>query len=146
MATPIQAGDTLTAFERYIDRVPLNEELADIRAGKQDIAEPVLAESTNAVTAEVTERAGLQDWKPTRKQLVELSETFNSEGWKVFRTLMKKRLEILRETAITLSQIDPLRNKELISEEWAYHAIHRKVMDEMEPIVMDQLARLKVQE
>lgn len=137
--------DSIKAFERYLDREPLNEELAEIRAGKtENEAHPV--EITAGSTKEGTDRGGLLDWRPSRKQLVALSEIVDTEGWTILQTLLKKRLEILRETAITVSQNDPLQNKDVIANEWAYHGLYGKALSEMEPIVREQLDRLKVKE
>lgn len=145
--SPEQPRNPLETFERYLDRQPLSEDLAEIRAGKMPGDEPLHpAEVTNGATREVTDRGGLLDWKPNRRELVALSEIVDSEGWHILRNLLKKRLENLRETAITFSQNDPLRNKDAIADEWAYHAIQRKVLDDMELIVAEQLERLKVKE
>lgn len=153
-ALPDLAASSLDAFEKYLDRRPLNDELAGILAGEADGAEPLhpaeiagggTRENTVEITAR-TPRAGLLDWTPSRAQVVALAETVGSEGWAVFLDLMKKRLEVLRETAITVSQNDPLRNKDAVADEWAYHGIYRKVVNEMQPMVQEQLARLKVTE
>lgn len=151
---PDLATNSLAAFEKYLDREPLNDELAGILAGESDGAEPLHpAEVADGVTRESTTeatprtpRGGLLDWTPSRKQLGDLAETVGSEGWAVFLDLMKKRLEVLRETAITVSQNDPLRNKDAVADEWAYHGIYRKVVNEMQPMVHEQLARLRVAE
>lgn len=154
-ALPSLAPESLSVFERYLDRKPLNDELADLAAGKIPGDEPTHpAEIANKDTPEGTERLrpwkeprpGLLDWTPTRKQVAALADTVTSEGWTVFLDLMKKRLESLRETAITVSQNDPLRNKDVVAEEWAYHGLYRKVLGDMEPIVQKELDRLKVRE
>lgn len=154
-ALPELAPNSLTAFERYLDRKPLNEELAEIAAGQvpsdeprhpAEIADKSTPEDTDRVRPWKEPRPGLLDWKPSRKQVAALADTIASDGWPVFLDLMKKRLETLRETAITVSQQDPLRNKDVVAEEWAYHGLYRKVLGEMEPIVREQLERLKVGE
>jgi hypothetical protein len=154
-ALPELATDSIAAFERYLDRKPLNDELAEIRAGNlsdpelphpAEIADKDTPESTERLRAWKDARPGLLDWTPTRKQVAALADTIASDGWQVFLDLMKKRLENLRETAITVSQNDPLRNKDTVAEEWAYHGLYRKVLGEMEPIVREQLDRLKAVE
>lgn len=156
---PDLATGSLEAFERYYNREPLNDELRAIREGKSEeprgpeVADGVTNEGTEAITGESTRQgtpgktsASLRDWVPTRKQLGMLAETVGSEGWPVFLDLMKKRLEMLRETAITVSQNDPLRNKDDVAMEWAYHGLYRRAMSEMQAIVTEQLARLRVKE
>jgi hypothetical protein len=146
-ALPDLATNSLEAFEKYFDRKPLNDELAEILAGKraEEIPNAVTQEGTVKVTERIP-RAGLLDWTPTRKQAAALAETVGTEGWAIFLELMKKRLEVLRETAITVSQNDPLRNKDAIAEEWAYHGVYRKVLSDIGPIVQEQLDRLRVVE
>lgn len=154
MPLPELAPNSLAAFEKYYAREPLNPELADILAGKSDgeaqpAADETTKESTTESTVEGTRREagrGLLDWTPSRKDVGELAETVSSPGWEIAMLLMKKRLESLRETAISVSQNDPLRNKDAVADEWAYHGQYRRVLGEIGPMMQDQIKRLKVAE
>jgi hypothetical protein len=146
---PVLAPESLEAFEKYFRREPLNDELAAIQRG-EDADPPHPAEiadkRTGEIAPEIAQRGGLLDWTPSRVELRELAELRTCEGWDVLMRLLKKRLEILRERAINGSQIDPLGNQGAIAQNWAYHGMYGQAIGEIEPMVMEQLERLKVKE
>lgn len=133
---------SLDQYERYMKREPLNDELRAVQRGETLLVEPAHPVDKAVAAVEREKRPGLLDWQPSRAQLADLKEMVASEGWPVLMRLLEKRLEIARETAITLSQNHPLENQVGIAHAWTYHGIMKRVVTEMEPAVKQQVDRL----
>jgi len=139
-------SELLANYEKYLQGEPLNDELRDVRDGKVLLTEPAHPVQKEQAKQEREEADGLLNWEPSRKELVALNEMAAGEGWAVLMRLLEKRLEFERETAIKLSQVNPLRNSEAICEAWAYHGKLQQVVRGIGPMLKEQLKRLREEE
>ena len=137
-------GDAaLERFERYLQRDPLNEELAAVQRGEL----PPAPEATIPLQTEATvQRPEALRGALTRAERVALRELRQSEGYPILQELLKKRFQVFEKRAITISKVDPLLNKDMIAKEWAYLGAMDQVMMDMEAVIAAELKILWEQE
>lgn len=84
------------------------------------------------------ERLGLTD--RDRKYLARM---MTSPGYGVLKKLIEGFVLTLKDGAEALSQRDPLRNKELIVDAWAYYSIAKRFEDALDDAVQFELSQLQ---
>ena len=104
----------LTDHEKYLAGEPLNDELRDLRDGKTP--EP-LAPVLPWPIPEPMEDA---ERELTLTERLALKELRASDGWNVQMRLLEKCILSHRNSVISMSQRDPLTNKDAIANQWAY--------------------------
>jgi hypothetical protein len=125
----------LSSLEKYTQGIPLNEELAAMRAG----AEPVKAEAGPSPAAQDDKPewgARSADDELTRTERLDLKELRVSRGWAVLLRLQEKTLQAHRRGAINVSMGDPLGNSAAVSSAWAYVKAYQRAQQEL-PLVVD---------
>ena len=122
MANAMQ--DAATNFEKYMRGEPLNEELQALRDGRLNEFTPMPGTGTGP---EATIQLGpdnvnrpLDKWE--REALKELRQ---GPGWGGLQRIMQKAIRTHEESAILLSQEDPLGKQSEIAQEWAYVKIFK---------------------
>lgn len=119
------SGDPL---ERYMKNLPLNAEIAAVR-------KPV------DVGREMQEQMR-QQWQVssededllrvlTKEERGKLLKLRAQEGWPVLERLLKRALQIHHNTAINVSQQQPLKNREAIADEWHTVVTYKRLVQEL---------------
>ena len=139
--------ESIDAYTRYYDRIPLNEELAAVQRGEIGPVEQDAMPKDRAVQPVpdppfLVKRAG----ELTRDDRLALRELKQSDGWLVVMQLLKKRCQDLEKRAITISRIDPWENKEAIAKEWMYAGAFEQALTDIEMLVNAELKILWEQE
>lgn len=124
--------EALEKYEAYLRNDPISPELAALRDGVEDAVDvapaPVKAEIRNPV----------RDLK--RRERQELKEAVRSEGWQVVLRIQEKLDQTHEKCAISMSQENPLKNRDRIAEEWAYRAMFQRAMVELNLAIDKELA------
>ena len=137
------ADEALARFEQYLQREPLNEELAAVQRGELSAAPEVdLPQPREANKLPEEAMRG----ELTRADRVALRELRQSEGYPILQGLLKKRFQLFEKRAITISKVDPLLNKDAIAKEWAYLGAMDQVMMDVEALIAAELKILFEQE
>lgn len=127
----------LTAHEKFLRGVPLTPELAALREGRD-------AETAIPRPAPVERRAfDDPERELSRPERLDLKEFWDMPGQKLYLRLAEKAIHFHQKRAITLSQDDPLANRDDVANAWAYVKIFRRVVAELEVIVNTELAELE---
>lgn len=141
----------MTAHEKYAMGIPLNDELAALKDGRDPIK---LQESPfPAAGRDVASEVGLEEVERdlTRSERVELKELRLSRGWPILLRLLEKSSLRLKKSAITASEGDPLGRDPKTGERWmernmfelARNALPKLVQREMEaldgPVRIDEV-------
>jgi len=127
----------LTAHEKFLRGVPLTEDLAALRDGRD-------LETETPRPAPVERRAfDDPERELTRAERLDLKEFWEMPGQKLYRRLLEKAIHFHQKRAICLSQDDPLANRDEIANAWAYVRIYRRVVAELETVVSVELAELE---
>lgn len=122
-------------FQKYLDGEPVNEALARVRDGLVDVPEEVPA------AAPVVE-IRTQDKALQRRDRQELKEAVRTEGWAVVLRIQRKLDQRNEKSAISLSQDNPLQNRDRIAEAWLYKNMFQKAMRELTAEIERELAAL----
>jgi hypothetical protein len=127
----------LTAHEKFLRGVPLTDGLAAVREGR----DPETATPRPAPA----ERRAYDDLERdlSRAERLDLKEFWEMPGQKLYARLMEKAIHFHQKRAISLSQDDPLANRDEVANAWAYVRIYRRVAAEMEMAVNMELAELE---
>lgn len=111
----------MSAFEKFAQGLPLNEELAALKDGRDPInifPDPVkdgsLRDFNYVLLGEVDE----VERELTRSERVELKELRLSRGWPILLRLLEKSSHRLEKSAITASKGDPLGRNPATGERW----------------------------
>lgn len=114
MPQPLGAADQ---FERYTRGLPINEDFSRLRD------DPNFVQKQMAEVAVMPRREPLEDVEREleRGERLALKELRMSPGWTVLQRLLEKTIHLHRKSVISISEHDPLANKEKIAEQWAYH-------------------------
>lgn len=123
-------------FERYLQGLPVNEELARM------LEETAEAEAPPKVIP-APERIRDVDRDLRRGERQELKEIVRGDAWKVVHRIQEKLEQNHQKCAISMSQDDPLQNGDRIVHEWAYVLMFRKAMSEFNLAIEAELARLE---
>ena len=126
MSTPV-----LTNHEKYMAGIPLNEELAALKAGD---------EGQSAESAPVPEPISTGNVRLTRTDRVALKELRQSDGWGALQKLLKITVQKYRDAAILVSEQDP-DAKEVV-EAWQSIAIVKRLYSEVELAVDAEVKQL----
>jgi hypothetical protein len=126
----------LTAHEKFLMGIPLTDELAAVRDGREE--QPKAATSPRRPQNDL-------DRELTRAQRLELKEMVEMPGWELFLQLAEKATRAHQKYAIAKSQDDPLANKDQIAAEWAYVKLFQRAVLELGLIVTTEIAELEKQ-
>jgi hypothetical protein len=128
----------LTAHEKFLQGVPLNEELAAVREGKEPQTTAAARNAAAQRRAHDDDDRGL-----TRAERLDLKEFREMPGWELFLRIADKCVRLHQKRAISLSQDDPLVNRDAIASAWAYVKILRRAVAELEAIVNAEVEQLE---
>jgi hypothetical protein len=130
--------EELTAHEKFLSGKPLTPELAAIREGR----DPEPAPKTRPV---VGERRAFDDPERelSRPERLDLKEFWEMPGQKLYLRIAEKAIHLHQKRAISLSQDDPLTKRDEIAIAWAYVNTYRKVIRDLEVLVMRELELLE---
>ena len=98
-------------LERFTRGEPINEEMARVFAQRPEDVSPAAAP---ARVVEDVER------ELERGERLALKEMRMSPGWPVLQRLLEKSLHFHRKSVISMSEHDPLGNKDRNANQWAY--------------------------
>ena len=125
----------LTAHEKFLRGEPISPELRALRDG---------GSAPSLVDPAPSERKAFDD--PTRKlsrsERLDLKEMQEMPGWKLFLRIAERTIFFHEKQAISVSRNNPLRNKEEVSEMWAYHSMLRRAISELESVVNAEVDEL----
>lgn len=124
----------LETFEKYLRGEPISDDLAALRDGLEGEAQQQLAPQPREI------RAPERDLK--RRERQELKESVRSEGWQVVLRIQEKLDQMHLKSAISISQVDPLMNRDQIAQRWAYRAMFQQAMAELNYAIERELAAL----
>jgi hypothetical protein len=127
----------ISNFLKYLDGEPLTEELAKLRAGDLEEEEIPGAEYTAPPTIRAMDRELL------RKERQELREILRGPGWPVVLRVQEKLRQMHRNCAMSISQDDPLKNRDKIAEQWAYVLMFNRAMHEFNVLLEAQVAEVE---
>jgi hypothetical protein len=115
-------------FEKFLAKEPLTPELAALRAGNLPIFDlPEWMNGSNQAAAPLVKAGNEPLAKNERNALREMRL---SAGWQVFQKLLRRAIMRHTDAAVSISQVDPLRNSQAIAESWAYvHMLKRVHQD-----------------
>lgn len=125
-----------TAHEKFLRGEPLTPELAAIREGRDTETKPRPAP---------VERRTYDDLERelTRPERLDLKEFWEMPGQKLYLRIAEKAIRLHQKRAISLSEDDPLTNRDAMANAWAYVKIFRRVVAELETIVNGELGELE---
>lgn len=130
-------ASNLTAHEKYLRGEPLTAELAALREGRDP-------ETTRPRPAPAERRAyDDPERELTRPERLDLKEFWEMPGQKLYLRIAEKAIHFHQKRAISLSQDDPLTNRDEVANAWAYVKILRRVVAELEVVVNAELAELE---
>ena len=126
----------MTVHEKFMRGEPLTEDLAAIREGR---------DPQPATRSAAPERKAWDDpaRELSRAERVDLKEWKEMPGWELFLRIAEKSVQAHQKRAISLSQDDPLNNRDAIAEAWAYVKIFRRAVVELENVVTAEVAELE---
>jgi hypothetical protein len=126
----------LTAHEKFLRGEPLTPELAALREGRDPETRPRPAPA---------ERRAYDDPERelTRPERLDLKEFWEMPGQKLYLRIAEKAIHFHQKRAISLSQDDPLTNRDAVANAWAYVKVLRRAVAELEVIVNTELAELE---
>jgi hypothetical protein len=135
----------LSDHEKYLAGIPLTEELAAVRAGKQrppwdpdpEQDQPGMRPGDMNVRVSLTSSLTL-----TRGERVALKEGRQSDFWPALMHLLEITCKRAEARAILLSHEDPLGNAPAITQEWAYVAVLKKACGMIGPAVDEEVKKL----
>ena len=112
--------DEMTPFERYALGIPLNEELAALKDGRDPINLAPAAVKDGSLRDFNYVPLGDTDVERdlTWSERVELKELRLSRGWPILLRLLEKSSHRLEKSAITASKGDPLGRNPATGERW----------------------------
>jgi len=125
-----------TAHEKFLRGEPLTPELAAVRDGRDAETKPRPAPA---------ERRAYDDPERelTRPERLDLKEFWEMPGQKLYLRIAQKAIHFHQKRAITLSEDDPLTNRDEVANAWAYVKILRRAVAELEVVVKAELAELE---
>jgi hypothetical protein len=132
---------TMERYSNYLERKPLNEELAAVQRGEVDLVEHPVEKAT-------AKRAPIEDSQRelTKGERLDLRELRQSEGWPVLMRILEKRFLQLEKAAITMSHNDPLGKSREIGEKWAYVVAYKMARMDLESMLDTELQVLRKEE
>lgn len=104
-------------FERYTRGRPINEDFARLRDDPNFVTRHPEQPAAQVVHAPLED----VERELERGERLALKELRMSPGWPVLQRLLEKTVHAHRKSVISISEHDPLANKEKIAEQWAYH-------------------------
>ena len=108
-------------FERFTRGRPINDEMAALRDDPNFVAK---AMAVVGAVAQVEYAAPVPvedvDRELERSEKLALKELRMSPGWPVLERLLEKAVHAHRKYVISMSEHDPLANRDLIANQWAY--------------------------
>ena len=125
----------MEAYERYMAGEPINAELAKVRDGLVDEPDAPVAAPVAAIRVV---RGELR-----RADRQELKEAVRGEGWQVALRIRENLLQRLEKSAISLSQDNPLANRDRIAEAWAYKDMFQRAMKQWDLAIEAELVKLE---
>jgi hypothetical protein len=104
----------LEDFENFTRGLPINEDLARLRDDPNFTMPAAVQPSPARGPIEDVER------ELDRSEKLALKELRMSPGWPVLERLLEKVVHNHRKSVISMSEADPLSNKDAIAAQWAY--------------------------
>ena len=127
----------MTPHEKFLAGQPLTSELAAIREGRDP-------ETTRPRPAPAERRAyDDPERELSRPERLDLKEFWEMPGQKLYLRIAEKAIHLHQKRAISLSQDDPLSNRDEVVNAWEYVKMFRRVVAELELIVNGELAELE---
>jgi hypothetical protein len=125
-----------TAHERFLTGQPLNDDLMEILSGREPKA---------ATRAATVERRSIDDFdrELTRVERLDLKEFWEMPGQKLYLRIAEKSINFHQKRAISLSCDDPLNRRDEVANAWAYVKVLRRVVAELQTVVMMELGELE---
>lgn len=106
----------LSNHEKYLAGVPLNPELAALKAGRLPELDGVLPNQAQGGAA--ASQAADPERELTREERIALREIRTGPGWPVLQKLLEKSTIAHTKAAIALSQDDPLGSGPELNQMW----------------------------
>jgi hypothetical protein len=125
----------------YFRGVPLNAELERIRAGQDNPIEEVLglARGQEPEARPILDEERELDDEDRRN----LRDLRNSPGWIIFEMLQRQAIRTHETTALAISRIAPLANRDKIAEEWALVEMYKKGCSDVRALVAAEIGILE---
>lgn len=128
-----EQGDGLSAHERYMQGLPVNDELASLKRG----GNVPLSGKTRPAPPPIDS----PDRELTRAERAALRELRLHEGWPVYQRLLEKLFRIHEKGAINVSGADPLSRPLTVVNAWAYVAMYRQARNEAEQAMQQEVEK-----
>lgn len=120
-------ADTTNSLDRYLAGLPLSDDNAALMEGR----EPAIHAGGEAKAKHSSLHDDEKEW---------LRRLVNEPGFGVLLKVLESSIQRREDGAKVLSSIDPLGNAAEIAKEWAYVAIQRQVLQEIQNTVRDAQA------
>jgi len=126
----------LSAHEKFLRGEPLTPELKALRDGR---------DAPSFALPSAPERKAFDN--PTREftraERLDLKEFKEMPGWQLYLRIVERTMLFHQKRAISLSQDDPLTNRDQIANAWAYCSMARRVAAELEAVVNAEVGLLE---
>ena len=116
----------LTNHEKYLAGEPLTEELEALKRGETPAEAVMQPEGLTGQGSAVDIARAI-----SREDRIALREMRQGAGWPVLQRILQKIVYSEEQMTITISQEDPLGNKEEIANHWAYVALFKRMLAKM---------------
>src|SRR5262249_52350506 len=121
-------AENLNSLERYLTGLPLSEDNAALQAGREPVTEPISEDRAKHSSLSDDEK----EW---------LRRLINEPGFTVLLKVLNSSVQKREDGAKVLSSNNPLGNAQEIATEWAYIAIYRQVLVEIQNTVRNAQAQ-----
>lgn len=127
-----------TEFERFTRGEPINEEMRELRDDPN-----FAAKQQQASVLEMPRSQPLEDVERDldRSEDLALKELRMSPGWPVLKRLLEKTCYLHQKRVISMSENDPLANKDAIANQWAYLNALKMAKNMVTVLVDDEVKR-----
>lgn len=125
----------LSSHEKYLQGIPLNSDLQKLSEGRDP--QPTPASKPQKRSTETIDRP------LNRRERLDLKEWKEMPGYEVFLRLAENTVRMHESHAISMSQNDPLANRDSIANAWAYVKVLRQAVSSLELVVENAVAELE---
>lgn len=122
-------------LEKFLAGVPITDELARLKAGIEETAEPE-EEDLALAFGDPDAPLGDDDRQALRRLMFD-------PGWRVVQRLKERTCRELEKAAILVSQVDPLGNAEKVARGWAYLMVARELQQTEKAQIAAEIRKLK---
>jgi hypothetical protein len=126
----------LSAHDKFLRGEPLSPELKALREGR---------DAPSFSPPKAPERRAYDDpgREFSRAERLDLKELKEMPGWQLYLRIVERTMLFHQKRAISISQDDPLTNRDQIANAWAICSIARKVAAELEAVVNAEVGLLE---